>query len=60
VTDRLTRVAVDTCVVLDLLVPVDAKRAERAEYLLGGHGSRYQVILPAIVIAAVFWVWDLT
>lgn len=52
-TDRLTRVAVDTCVVLDLLVPVDAKRAERAEYLLGGHGSRYQVILPAIVIAEI-------
>jgi len=41
---------VDTCVLLDLLVPVDAKRAERAEYLLDGHGSRHQVLLPAIVI----------
>ena len=40
----------DTCVVVDLLVPTDAKRAERAEYLLDGHGSRHQVILPAIVI----------
>lgn len=40
----------DTCVVLDLLVPVDAERAKRAEYALDGHGSRYQVILPAIVI----------
>ncbi|WJR35273.1 type II toxin-antitoxin system VapC family toxin [Mycobacteroides immunogenum] len=52
-TDRLPRVAVDTCVVLDLLVPIDAKRAERAEYLLAGHGSRHQVILPAIVIAEI-------
>lgn len=52
-TERLPRIAVDTCVVLDLLVPTDAKRAERAEYLLGGHGSRYQVILPAIVISEI-------
>lgn len=49
-TDRLPRIVVDTCVVVDLLVPTDAKRAERAEYLLDGHGSRHQVILPAIVI----------
>lgn len=49
-TERLPRVAVDTCVLLDLLVPVDAKRAQRAEYLLDGHGSRHQVLLPAIVI----------
>lgn len=56
-TDRLPRVVVDTCVVLDLLVPaktgIGKARADRAEYLLGGHGSRHQVILPAIVIAEI-------
>lgn len=49
-TERLPRVVVDTCVVLDYLVPIDPERAQRAEYLLGGHGSRYQVVLPAIVV----------
>lgn len=49
-TERLPRVVVDTCVVLDFLVPVDAERAKRAEYTLDGHGTRYQVLLPAIVI----------
>lgn len=40
----------DTCVVLDLLVPTDLDRAKRTEYVLGGHNGRYQVILPAIVV----------
>lgn len=52
-TDRRKRIAVDTCVVLDFLVPVDEPRAERAKYLLGGHGDRYELVLPAIVIPEV-------
>lgn len=52
-TERLPRVVVDTCVVLDLLVPTDPDLAKRTEYLLGGHNSRYQIILPAIVIAEI-------
>ncbi len=51
--DRLKRVAVDTSVVLDLLVDVDADRADRAQYLLDGHGDRHTVVLPAIVIAEI-------
>lgn len=51
--DRLNRVAVDSSVVLDLLVPVDDVHADRAEYLLAGHRDRHQILLPAIVIAEI-------
>jgi predicted nucleic acid-binding protein len=50
VAKKLRRVAVDTCVVLDYLLAVDQQRADRAEYLLNGHGERHQIVLPAIVI----------
>lgn len=52
-TDRLNRMAVDSSVVLDLLVPVDDAHAARAEYLLAGHRDRHQILLPAIVIAEI-------
>lgn len=51
--DQLKRVAVDTSVILDLLIGTDAAKADRAEYLLSGHGERYRVLLPAIVIAEI-------
>lgn len=51
--ERLKRVAVDSSVVLDLLVAVDDARASRAEYLLSGHGDRHQILLPAIAIAEI-------
>ena len=49
----MTRVAVDTSVVLDLLLDQDEERADRARYMLDGHNTRHQVVLPAIVIAEV-------
>ncbi len=51
--ERLKRVAVDSSVVLDLLVAVDNRHADRAAYLLGGHRDRHQVLLPAIVITEI-------
>lgn len=48
--DQLKRVAVDTSVVLDLLINDDADRADRAQYLFDGHGNRHTIVLPAIVI----------
>lgn len=51
--DRLKRVAVDTSVVLDLLLDADTELADRAEYLLDGHANRHTVVLPAIVIAEI-------
>ncbi|MBE5513758.1 Predicted nucleic acid-binding protein, contains PIN domain [Mycobacteroides abscessus subsp. abscessus] len=51
--ERLKRVAVDSSVVLDLLVPVDDAHADRAEYLLAGHRDRHQILLPAIVITEI-------
>jgi len=53
VTDRLPRVAVDTSVILDLLLDQDPDRTERAKYLLDGHNTRHQIVLPAIVIAEI-------
>ncbi len=52
-TDQLKRFAVDTSVVLDLLLDLDAELADRAEYLLDGHGDRHTVVIPAIVIAEI-------
>jgi predicted nucleic acid-binding protein len=46
-------VAVDSSVVLDLLVASDDAHAARAEYLLAGHRERHQILLPAIVIAEI-------
>ncbi len=51
--DKLDRVAVDTSVILDLLIADDEAKANRAEYLLAGHGDRHLVLLPAIVIAEI-------
>ena len=51
--DRLKRVAVDTSVILDLLIARDVAKATRAEYLLEGHGERHTVVLPAIVVAEI-------
>ena len=51
--DKLNRVAVDTSVILDLLIADDEAKANRAEYLLDGHGDRHIVLLPAIVIAEI-------
>ncbi|PQM53797.1 hypothetical protein C5U48_02745 [Mycolicibacter virginiensis] len=39
--------------VLDLLIASDAAKADRAEYLLAGHGERHTILLPAIVIAEI-------
>ena len=38
---------------LDLLVNVDADLANRAQYLLDGHGDRHTIVLPAIVITEI-------
>lgn len=51
--ERLKRVAVDSSVVLDLLVASDDAHAARAEYLLAGHRERHHILLPAIVIAEI-------
>lgn len=51
--DQLKRVAVDTCIVLDLLLDEDARLAAQALYLLEGHGDRHTIVLPAIVIAEI-------
>lgn len=48
--DQLKRVAVDTSVILDLLIDEDAQLATRTQYLLDGHGDRHTIVLPAIVI----------
>lgn len=48
--EQLARVAVDTSVVLDLLVDTDVEKANRSQYLLDGHGDRHTILLPAIVI----------
>ncbi|MBV7702840.1 PIN domain-containing protein [Nocardia nova] len=52
-TKSLPRVAVDTCVVVDLLTNVDPVRAANAGYLLDGHGTRYEIVLPAIVLTEI-------
>lgn len=51
--DKLTRVAVDTSVILDFLIADDRAKADRAEHLLKGHSDCYTVLLPAIVIAEI-------
>lgn len=51
--ERLKRVAVDSSVVLDLLVAIDDAHAARTEYLLAGHRERHQIVLPAIVITEI-------
>lgn len=51
--DKLTRIAVDTSVILDFLIADDKAKADRAEHLLKGHSDRYTVLLPAIVIAEI-------
>ena len=51
--EKLSRVAVDTSVILDLLIADNKAKAARAEYLLDGHNDRYVVVLPAIVIAEI-------
>jgi predicted nucleic acid-binding protein len=50
VADQLKRVAVDTCVILDLLIDEDADLAARAHCVLDGHGDRHTIVIPAIVI----------
>lgn len=51
-TNRLPLVAVDTCVVVDLLTP-DPQRQARARWFFEQHDLAYQVVLPAIVVAEV-------
>lgn len=51
--EKLKRVAVDTSVILDFLIADNTTNADRAEYLLTGHGDRHTVLLPAIVIAEI-------
>ncbi|WP_161628499.1 type II toxin-antitoxin system VapC family toxin [Rhodococcus ruber] len=41
---------VDTCVVLDFLIGIDADASARARSLLEGHEQRHLVVLPAIVV----------
>lgn len=51
---ELDRVLVDTCVVIDLLVDDTVEdRANRAGFLLDGHGEKHEVVLPAIVMAEI-------
>lgn len=52
--EPLPRVVVDTCIIVDLLTGDDAVWADRARYLLSGHGSRFTIVLPSIVVAEVF------
>ena len=58
-TKSLPRVAVDTCVVVDLLTNVDPVRAANASYLLDGHGTRYEIVLPAIVLTEIAGTGDI-
>lgn len=51
-TNRLPLVAVDSCVVIDLLLP-DPQPQARARWFFAQHDLAYQVVLPAIVVAEV-------
>ncbi|OZF39933.1 hypothetical protein CH296_01105 [Rhodococcus sp. 14-2496-1d] len=50
---QLKRVVVDTCVVVDLLTGEEPEWAERARWLLAGHGELHEIVLPAIVVAEI-------
>lgn len=51
--EQLRRVIVDTCIVVDLLTGEEPEWADRARWLLDGHGNRHQIVLPAIVVAEI-------
>ncbi|MGW9266592.1 type II toxin-antitoxin system VapC family toxin [Gordonia terrae] len=52
-TEKLKRVVVDSCVVLDLLIDRDPERTASAAHLVDGHGKRHTIVVPAIVIAEI-------
>ncbi|WP_410658315.1 type II toxin-antitoxin system VapC family toxin [Amycolatopsis sp. lyj-112] len=52
-TKQLPRIAVDTCIVLDLITGVDEKRQADARWLFAHHGDKHTIVMPAIVLAEV-------
>ncbi|MBC6446964.1 type II toxin-antitoxin system VapC family toxin [Actinokineospora xionganensis] len=52
-TNRLPKVVVDSCVIVDFLTGNDRESAARARWIFEKHNDEHTVLLPAVVLAEV-------